>query len=115
MILLARFLTEKSNNHPAAAHVKPMGSRDCQNLLRLDGPRSIQPLGWLPAIAGAEQKKRDTMIAESITSDKNVCAAFWAPTCSRYSYTYNANLEIKSNGNETRVGKLRDSEGRTLS
>lgn len=28
-----------------------------------------------------------------LTSDKKVCADFCAPTCSRYSYTYNANLE----------------------
>lgn len=29
------------------------------------------------------------------TSDKNVCAAFVAPTCKRYSQTYSANLEKK--------------------
>ena len=30
---------------------------------------------------------------ESLTSDKNVCALFCAPTCNKYSYTYNANLK----------------------
>lgn len=29
----------------------------------------------------------------SLTSDKNVCALFCAPTCNKYSYTYNANLK----------------------
>jgi len=38
-------------------------------------------------------RKRDAAWIENLTSDKNVCAAFWAPTCSRYSYTYNANLK----------------------
>lgn len=28
-----------------------------------------------------------------LTSDRKVCADFCAPTCSRYSYTYNANLQ----------------------
>lgn len=27
-----------------------------------------------------------------LTSERKVCADFWAPTCSRYSYTYSANL-----------------------
>jgi len=31
-------------------------------------------------------------ITGSLTSDRKVCADFWAPTCSRYSYTYRANL-----------------------
>lgn len=28
-----------------------------------------------------------------LTSDRKVWADFWAPTCSRYSYTYSANLQ----------------------
>lgn len=28
-----------------------------------------------------------------LTSERKVCADFWAPTCSRYSYTYSANLQ----------------------
>lgn len=28
-----------------------------------------------------------------LTSDRKVCADFWAPMCSRYSYTYSANLQ----------------------
>lgn len=30
-----------------------------------------------------------------LTSDRKVCADFCAPTCSKYSYTYKANLENK--------------------
>lgn len=32
-----------------------------------------------------------------LTSDRKVCADFCAPTCSRYSYTYNANLKCERN------------------
>lgn len=28
-----------------------------------------------------------------LTSDRKVCADFWAPMCNRYSYTYSANLQ----------------------
>lgn len=34
-----------------------------------------------------------------LTSDRKVCADFCAPTCSRYSYTYNANLKCKGEKN----------------
>jgi len=30
-----------------------------------------------------------------LTSDKNVCALFCAPTCNKYSYTYSANLKYR--------------------
>jgi hypothetical protein len=30
---------------------------------------------------------------KQLTSDKNVCALFCAPTCNKYSYTYSANLK----------------------
>lgn len=33
-------------------------------------------------------------------SDRNVCAAFCAPTCNRYSYTYSANLFRNNNYNK---------------
>lgn len=33
-----------------------------------------------------------------LTSDRKVWADFWAPTCSRYSYTYSANLQVGDRG-----------------
>ena len=49
-------------------------------------------------------QKRKTLILKNVnnfwkrwklTSERNVCALFWAPTCNKYSYTYNANLKIE--------------------
>lgn len=36
---------------------------------------------------------RDGSVEKKLTSLRNVCAAFVAPTCSKYSYTYKANLK----------------------
>lgn len=33
-----------------------------------------------------------------LTSERKVCADFWAPMCSRYSYTYSANLQAGGSG-----------------
>lgn len=49
-------------------------------------------------ISGSHFKHWSTQTYD-LTSDKNVCALFWAPTCNKYSYTYNANLEKKSETN----------------
>lgn len=43
-------------------------------------------------IAGIRVRMRGVVGERVLTSDRNVCADFWAPTCSRYSYTYKANL-----------------------
>ena len=40
-----------------------------------------------------EITEEKSQLIRLLTSDKNVCALFCAPTCNKYSYTYNANLQ----------------------
>lgn len=49
-------------------------------------------LQWV-IIGAFRWKCQNSNVNTQLTSDKNVCALFCAPTCNKYSYTYNANLK----------------------
>lgn len=48
------------------------------------------------ALANTYTNTPTHIIFVCLTSDRKVCADFCAPTCSRYSYTYRANLHRKN-------------------
>lgn len=60
------------------------------------------------ALANTYTNKPTHTSSVCLTSDRKVCADFCAPTCSRYSYTYRANLHRKNRTQWKQTGQFGD-------
>lgn len=92
---------EEQKADPRTGRQKPL----CKQLSltharpQLPGPSAgIWHHHWSPDRGREERTLGRVERQVQLTSDRKVCADFWAPMCNRYSYTYSANLQAGGSG-----------------